>query len=34
MKHPTGINIDDDDSIYVSNQHKLQKFTGSGELIK
>ena len=29
-----GIAIDDTDNIYVSSQHKLQKFTSSGELIK
>ena len=34
MIHPAGIATDDTDSIYVSSQHKLQKFTSSGELIK
>ena len=34
MKFPQGIEVDDMDNIYVSNQHKLQKFTSSGELIK
>ena len=31
---PAGIAVDDVDNIYVSSQHKLQKFTSSGELIK
>ena len=34
MINPTGIAVDDMDNIYVSSQHKLQKFTSSGELIK
>ena len=34
MKLPRGIAVDDTDNIYVSSQHKLQKFTSSGELIK
>ena len=34
MIHPKGIAVDDMDNIYVSSQHKLQKFTSSGELIK
>ena len=34
MKFPKGIAIDDADNIYVSSEHKLQKFTSSGELIK
>ena len=34
MNWPAGIAIDDMDNIYVSSQHKLQKFTSSGELIK
>ena len=34
MKYPAGIAIDDMDNIYVSSDHKLQKFTSSGELIK
>ena len=29
-----GIAIDDADNIFVSSEHKLQKFTSSGELIK
>ena len=33
-KYPAGIAIDDVDNIYVSSEHKLQKFTSSGELIK
>ena len=34
MKSPAGIAIDDMDNVYVSTQHKLQKYTRSGELIK
>ena len=34
MIFPAGIAIDDTDNIYVSSDHKLQKFTSSGELIK
>ena len=34
MKYPAGIAIDGIDNTYVSSQHKLQKFTSSGELIK
>ena len=34
MIYPKGIAIDDADNIYVSSEHKLQKFTSSGELIK
>ena len=34
MYFPRGIAIDDTDNIYVSSEHKLQKFTSSGELIK
>ena len=34
MIRPAGIAVDDMDNIYVSSQHKLQKFTSSGELIK
>ena len=34
MKGPKGIAIDGMDNIYVSSEHKLQKFTSSGELIK
>ena len=34
MISPTGIAVDDTDNIYVSSEHKLQKFTSSGELIK
>ena len=34
MKYPQGIATDDTDNIYVSSNHKLQKFTSSGELIK
>ena len=31
---PAGITIDDIDNIYVSSDHRLQKFTINGELIK
>ena len=34
MKYPAGVAVDDTDNIYVSSEHKLQKFTSSGELIK
>ena len=34
MKLPTGIAVDDMDNIYVTSEHKLQKFTSSGELIR
>ena len=34
MIRPRGIAIDDMDNIYVSSEHKLQKFTSNGELIK
>ena len=34
MIYPQGIAIDDMDNIYVSSDHKLQKFTSNGELIK
>ena len=34
MKLPAGIATDDTDNIYVSSEHKLQRFTSSGELIK
>ena len=34
MKYPAGIAIDDTDNIYVSSQHKLQRFISRGELIK
>ena len=34
MIFPAGITTDDTDNIYVSSEHKLQKFTTSGELIK
>ena len=33
MKYPKGVATDDTDNIYVSSEHKLQKFTSSGELI-
>ena len=34
MIYPKGVATDDSGNIYVSSQHKLQKFTGTGELIK
>ena len=34
MIFPAGIATDDSGNIYVSSQHKLQKFTSTGELIK
>ena len=34
MIGPAGIATDDSGNIYVSSQHKLQKFTSTGELIK
>ena len=34
MEHPKGIAIDGTDNIYVSSEHKLQKFTRSCELSK
>ena len=34
MDSPAGIAIDKMDNIYVSSEHKLQKFTSSGKLIK
>ena len=34
MIHPKGIVTDDADNIYVSSDHKLQKFTSRGELIQ
>ena len=34
MIRPAGIAVDDVDNIYVSSEHKLQKFSSSGELIK
>ena len=34
MISPKGIATDDTDNIYVSSEHKLQKFTSSGKLIK
>ena len=34
MMRPKGIATDDSGNIYVSSDHKLQKFTSTGELIK
>ena len=33
MIYSRGIATDDADNIYVSSEHKLQKFTSGGELI-
>lgn len=32
MKYPAGIAVDNDDCIYVTSQHKLQKFDNDGKL--
>ena len=34
MIFPAGIATDDTDNIYMSSEHKMQKFTSSGKLIK
>ena len=34
MIYPRGVATDDSGNIYVSSEHKLQKFTSTGELIK
>ena len=34
MKEPAGVSIDEDDNIYVSSSHKLQKFDSRGTLLK
>ena len=34
MIYPRGVATDDSSNIYVSSEHKLQKFTSTGELIK
>ena len=34
MKYPRGVAIDSDDNVYVASQHKLQKFSRDGHLIK
>ena len=34
MIRPAGISVDDVNNVYVTSQHKLQKFTSSGDLIK
>ena len=34
MNGPRGVATDDSGNIYVSSEHKLQKFTSTGELIK
>ena len=34
MNGPKGMATDDSDNIYVSSEHKLQKFTSTGELNK
>ena len=34
MRYPRGVAIDDHENIYISSQHKLQKFTKNGFFIK
>jgi len=34
MWHPTGVAVDSDDNVYVASDHKLQKFSRDGHLIK
>lgn len=34
MRYPAGITVNGDDNIYVTSQHKLQKFSSSGTLEK
>ena len=34
MKFPTGVAVDRDDNVYVASDHKLQKFSRDGHLIK
>jgi DNA-binding beta-propeller fold protein YncE len=34
MRYPRGVAIDEHENIYISSQHKLQKFTKNGFLIK
>ena len=34
MIHPTDVAVDSDDNVYVASQHKLQKFSRDGHLIK
>ena len=34
MKYPTGVAVDSDDNVYVASDHKLQKFSRDGHLIK
>ena len=34
MKYPTGVAVDRDDNVYVTSDHKLQKFSRDGHLIK
>ena len=34
MKSPKGVAIDEEENIYVSSMHKLQKFTRNGKLLK
>ena len=33
MEYPGGTTVDYEDNIYVTSEHKLQKFTSSGQLI-
>ena len=34
MRYPAGVAIDSDNNVYVASNHKLQKFSGDGHLIK
>ena len=34
MRYPAGIAVDSDDNVYVASNHKLQKFSRDGHLIK
>ena len=34
MWYPTGVAVDSDDNVYVASDHKLQKFSRDGHLIK
>ena len=34
MIYPTGVAVDRDDNVYVTSEHKLQKFSRDGRLIK
>ena len=34
MRYPKGVAVDNDDNVYVASEHKLQKFSRDGHLIK